>query len=257
MAKNSSFYPYAERYAVNRGMPEKGRPRDEILAELREISGTTVLVYDQTCAAEKRRRRKRGTFPDPPRRLFINEAVCEGCGDCSLQSNCLAVVPVETALGRKRAIDQSACNKDYSCLKGFCPSFVTVHGGRPRRGTALAEGAGSAQETLLPEPALPALERPYGIVVTGVGGTGELFCRGLGRETDDSEVRLMGDQDRSRSVADRGGEIREVGAVGAADLNQFRTRRCHHIGQAERAADLDQLPSGDDHLVVGGVGPEQ
>jgi indolepyruvate ferredoxin oxidoreductase len=143
---------------------------DRVQRELREVEGTTVLVYDQTCAAEKRRRRKRGLFPDPAKRVFINEAVCEGCGDCGVKSNCLAVAPLETALGRKRVIDQSACNKDFSCLKGFCPSFVTVHGGRPRRGQAAV--AGDADAFALPEPALPALSRTYGIVVTGVGGTG-------------------------------------------------------------------------------------
>jgi indolepyruvate ferredoxin oxidoreductase len=143
---------------------------DRVQRGLREVEGTTVLIYDQTCAAEKRRRRKRGQFPDPARRVFINEAVCEGCGDCGVKSNCLAVVPMETTLGRKRAIDQSACNKDFSCLKGFCPSFVTVHGGRPRRGRAIGAAAGDGPA--LPEPALPSLERAYGIVVTGVGGTG-------------------------------------------------------------------------------------
>jgi indolepyruvate ferredoxin oxidoreductase len=143
---------------------------DRVQRELREIDGTTVIIYDQTCAAEKRRRRKRGTFPDPPKRVFINEAVCEGCGDCGAKSNCLAVVPLETELGRKRAIDQSACNKDFSCLKGFCPSFVTVHGGRPRRGRATRAHPDDARE--LPPPPQPALERPYGILVTGVGGTG-------------------------------------------------------------------------------------
>ena len=147
---------------------------DKVQRELRDIEGTTILVYDQTCAAEKRRRRKRGTFPDPAKRVFINEAVCEGCGDCGQKSNCLAVVPLETELGRKRAVDQSACNKDFSCLKGFCPSFVTVLGGRPRRGKASAADADEVTQVAaaLPEPIRPALNRPYGIVVTGVGGTG-------------------------------------------------------------------------------------
>ena len=109
---------------------------DDVQRELREWKGVSVLIYDQTCAAEKRRRRKRGTFPDPAKRVFINQAVCEGCGDCSVQSNCLSVTPVETEFGPKRAIDQSSCNKDFSCLNGFCPSFVTVEGGGVRKGKA-------------------------------------------------------------------------------------------------------------------------
>jgi len=141
---------------------------DTVQRELREIPGTTVLVYDQTCAAEKRRRRKRGTFPDPQKRVVINELVCEGCGDCSVKSNCLSVVPVETEFGRKRAIDQSSCNKDYSCTKGFCPSFVTVEGGTLRKKKSVVKEVMST----LPAPQLPALDRPYGIMVTGVGGTG-------------------------------------------------------------------------------------
>ena len=134
------------------------------------IPGVTAIVYDQTCAAEKRRRRKRGRFPDPPKRVFINDLVCEGCGDCSKTSNCVSVVPVETEHGRKRAIDQSSCNKDYSCVEGFCPSFVTVHGGslKTRAISDLSEDALPP----LPEPARPALDQPYGILVTGVGGTG-------------------------------------------------------------------------------------
>jgi indolepyruvate ferredoxin oxidoreductase len=143
---------------------------DAVQRELRDIEGLTVLIYDQTCAAEKRRRRKRGKFPDPPERVFINDAVCEGCGDCSDKSNCIAVLPVETELGRKRRIDQSNCNKDFSCLKGFCPSFVTVRGATPRK-----LGGLTANDSLfanLPEPKAQPLERPYGILVTGVGGTG-------------------------------------------------------------------------------------
>ena len=141
---------------------------DAVQRRLREIPGVTVLVYDQTCAAEKRRRRKRGRYPDPARRVVINERVCEGCGDCGVKSNCLSIVPVETEFGRKRAIDQSSCNKDFSCLKGFCPSFVTVEGGALRKRLPVAAEAWGA----LPEPVLPALDRPWGILVTGVGGTG-------------------------------------------------------------------------------------
>jgi len=143
---------------------------DAVQRELRDIEGLTVLIYDQTCAAEKRRRRKRGKFPDPPERVFINDAVCEGCGDCSDKSNCIAVLPVETELGRKRRIDQSNCNKDFSCLKGFCPSFVTVRGATPRKLGGLAANDGLFAG--LPEPTSPPLERPYSILVTGVGGTG-------------------------------------------------------------------------------------
>ena len=143
---------------------------DAVQRELREVAGVTALVYDQTCAAEKRRRRKRGKFPDPDRRSFINTRVCEGCGDCSTKSNCVSVTPVETEFGRKRAIDQTSCNKDFSCQNGFCPSFVSVMGGKLRKATGNAtrdDVFGS-----LPEPTLPALPRPHSIVVAGVGGTG-------------------------------------------------------------------------------------
>ena len=143
----------------------------KVQQELREIPGVTVLVYDQTCAAEKRRRRKRNQFPNPPKRLVINDLVCEGCGDCGVKSNCVSLVPLETEFGRKRAIDQSSCNKDYSCNNGFCPSFVTVHGGSLRK-------AGTVKPNIelfpaLVEPDLPSLEDGvYSIIVTGVGGTG-------------------------------------------------------------------------------------
>ena len=147
---------------------------DRIQREMREIKGTTVIIYDQTCATEKRRRRKRGTMVDPAVRVMINEEVCEGCGDCGVQSNCLSVEPLETPLGRKRTINQSTCNKDTSCLKGFCPSFVTVEGGQLKKkaSSQAAPAASPASLGALPEPALPDLTHPWGMVVAGVGGTG-------------------------------------------------------------------------------------
>ena len=148
---------------------------DAVQRRLREIAGVTVLIYEQTCAAEKRRRRKKGELVDPARRLFINERVCEGCGDCTVQSNCVAVQPLETPLGRKRKIDQSSCNKDYSCAQGFCPSFVGVLGGRLRKRTgALGSDASEFLQRVdaLPRPAPHAWTGPYDLLVTGVGGTG-------------------------------------------------------------------------------------
>jgi indolepyruvate ferredoxin oxidoreductase len=169
VTEDTSKYPIGTNWAPGVDI----RPREEldsVQRDLRELSGTTVLLYDQTCAAEKRRRRKRGAYPDPDRRVFINAEVCEGCGDCSKTSNCLSVLPLETSLGRKRQIEQSSCNKDYSCLQGFCPSFVTVHGGRLRRNEGRPDGAEPWPD--LPEPSLPDLASPYGIMITGVGGTG-------------------------------------------------------------------------------------
>jgi indolepyruvate ferredoxin oxidoreductase len=157
------------------------RHRDELDAvqrELREVPGLTVLIYDQTCAAEKRRRRKRGLYPDPATRVFINDAVCESCGDCSEQSSCISVQPLETELGRKRRIDQSSCNKDFSCLKGFCPSFVTVRGGTPRKLQISDSDAGSAFARLA-LPAMRALDQPYGIVIAGIGGSGVMTLGAL------------------------------------------------------------------------------
>ncbi|RRW36336.1 indolepyruvate ferredoxin oxidoreductase family protein [Ectopseudomonas oleovorans] len=145
------------------------RELDAVQRELREVKGVSVILYDQTCATEKRRRRKRGKMVDPAKRAFINPAVCEGCGDCSVKSNCLSVLPLETELGRKREIDQSACNKDFSCLEGFCPSFVTVHGGGLRKPEAVGL---SALFIALPEPKQPALSRPWNILLPGVGGSG-------------------------------------------------------------------------------------
>ncbi|WP_068808657.1 indolepyruvate ferredoxin oxidoreductase family protein [Thauera phenolivorans] len=151
------------------------RHRDEletVQRELRELPAVTAIIYDQTCAAEKRRRRKRGTFSDPAQRVVINELVCEGCGDCSDKSNCMSVAAVETEFGRKRTIDQSSCNKDFSCVKGFCPSFVTVEGGRLRKGSAAGTAAAGFAELPLPQPQLPSTAAPWGILITGVGGTG-------------------------------------------------------------------------------------
>jgi indolepyruvate ferredoxin oxidoreductase len=144
---------------------------DAVQRELREKKGVSAIIYVQTCATEKRRRRKRNEFPDPPRRVLINEIVCEGCGDCSLKSNCLSVEPLETEFGRKRTINQSACNKDYSCLGGFCPSFVTVEGGRLKKGKA-ADPEGESEFPPLPEPPTPSLDRPFQVLVTGIGGMG-------------------------------------------------------------------------------------
>jgi indolepyruvate ferredoxin oxidoreductase len=145
---------------------------DSLQKMLREVSGCSVLIYDQTCATEKRRRRKRGLAVDPPKRVVINELVCEGCGDCSVQSNCLSVEPLETEFGRKRRINQNSCNKDYSCVQGFCPSFVTVEGGQFKGKQKSNSRPDPYQLPPLPEPTLPLSATPWGVVVAGVGGTG-------------------------------------------------------------------------------------
>ena len=169
-----------EKYAHITGLPvgiaiEHRDQLDRIQREFREIKGTSVIIYDQTCATEKRRRRKRGTLVDPAKRVVINELVCEGCGDCGVQSNCLSIEPLETEFGRKRQINQSTCNKDYSCVKGFCPSFVTVEGGQLKK-VAKGQGPSPFELGALPEPVLPSIEsvdgKVWGIVVAGVGGTG-------------------------------------------------------------------------------------
>jgi indolepyruvate ferredoxin oxidoreductase len=174
VSENPDAYPAAE---IAPGTKSAHRDQlDEVMKTLRKVKGASAIVFVQTCAAEKRRRRKRGIMVDPPRRVLINPAVCEGCGDCSVQSNCISVEPLETELGRKRTINQSTCNKDFSCLKGFCPSFVTVDGGMLRR-RAPAD-LGDIGD--LPEPtSRPALDRPYNIAVGGVGGTGVLTIGAL------------------------------------------------------------------------------
>jgi indolepyruvate ferredoxin oxidoreductase len=170
------------RYTDRSGLPamvslHDRQDMDAVQRDLREVQGCSVLIYDQTCAAEKRRRRKKGEFPDPNQRMFINEAVCEGCGDCGVQSNCTSILPLETEFGRKRTIDQSSCNKDYSCVKGFCPSFVTVEGGKLRKsktGTATTDDFGA-----IPEPQLPSCDSAYNILLNGIGGTGVITVGAL------------------------------------------------------------------------------
>jgi len=211
------------------------RHRDELDAvqrELRERPGVSALIYDQTCASEKRRRRKRNAYPDPAKRAVINEMVCEGCGDCSAKSNCLSVEPLETEFGRKRSINQSTCNKDFSCVKGFCPSFVTVEGGRLKKGKS---GATSSEETFaLPEPDLPTLQQSFGVLVTGIGGTGVITIgQILGMA-----AHLEG---KGVSVLDMSGLAQKYGAV------------MSHVKIAASAKDVHvaRLGTGDARLVIG------
>jgi len=212
------------------------RHRDELDAiqrELRASPGVTALIYDQTCAAEKRRRRKRGLYPDPARRVFINEAVCEGCGDCGVQSNCMSILPVETEFGRKRQIDQSSCNKDYSCLNGFCPSFITVEGGKVRKGKALEIDESAFPEP--PAPSLPDTAQPFGIMVTGVGGTGVVTIGaliGMAAHLDGKGVTVLD----MTGLAQKGGSV------------------FSHIRIADRPEDLHavRIAAGEADAVIGG-----
>src|SRR6185369_71407 len=193
----------------------------------------SALIYDQTCATEARRRRKRGKMPAIGQRVFINEAVCEGCGDCSVQSNCLAVVPVETIFGRKRQIDQSACNQDFSCLKGFCPSFVSVEGGRLRHGKAL-DLADDGQAPL-PDPQLPATETPWNLLVTGVGGMGVITLGAL--------IGMAAHLDgKGVSTLDMTGLAQKYGAVFS------------HLRIADRPEDIHaaRIATGEAHAILGG-----
>ncbi len=210
---------------------------DRVQRELREIKGCTALVYDQTCAAEKRRRRKRGTFPDPDKRAFINDLVCEGCGDCSVASNCISVQPLETKLGRKRRIDQSNCNKDFSCVKGFCPSFVTVHGAELRKAQTPVLGDADAVGPLLnalPRPALPQANHAYGILVTGIGGTGVVTIGallGMAAHIEGKAVTVMDDT----------GMAQKNGAV----ASHIR------IASSEEAIHSSRLPTASTDLLLG------
>ncbi len=176
---------------------------DSVQKELAGVPGVSVLIYDQTCAAEKRRRRKRGTFPDPVKRVIINEAVCEGCGDCGVVSNCVSVQPLETEFGRKRTIDQSSCNKDFSCVKGFCPSFVTVHGAEPKKGQAMAVEADISR---LPDPILPTIEHTYNVLIEGVGGTGIVTVGAILGMACHLEKKGVGLIDMA-GLAQKGGEV--------------------------------------------------
>ena len=209
--------------------------RDDLMAVqtgLADVPGLTVLIYDQTCAAEKRRRRKRGQFPDPDKRVVINELVCEGCGDCGVQSNCVSVQPLETEWGRKRTIDQSSCNKDFSCLKGFCPSFVTVEGAKLKRGKGVDA---PADLPALPEPAQPAIAQTYSIIVTGVGGTGIVTIGGVLGMAAHLEGKGVG-------IIDQAGLAQKGGAVYS------------HIRIAKKAEDIHaiRVAAGECDLVLGG-----
>ncbi|MBZ4038132.1 indolepyruvate ferredoxin oxidoreductase family protein [Novilysobacter selenitireducens] len=204
---------------------------DDVQKRLREVRGTSVLIYDQTCATEKRRRRKRGKMVDPQKRVVVNSLVCEGCGDCGKKSFCVSVLPKETEFGRKRDIDQSNCNKDYSCVNGFCPSFVTVEGGRLRK----QKGSTAADRLAnLPMPVLPALERPWNILITGVGGTGVVTIGAL--------LGMAGHlEGRGSSVLDQTGLAQKGGAVTT------------HIRIAKTPADIHavRIAAGEADLVLG------
>jgi indolepyruvate ferredoxin oxidoreductase len=211
---------------------------DAVQRALTEVPGTSVLIYDQTCAAEKRRRRKRGAFPDPLKRVVINDLVCEGCGDCGVKSNCVSVQPLESEWGRKRIIDQSSCNKDYSCLKGFCPSFVTVHGATLKKGESVAMPASWAP---LPEPTLPLTNHPYSVIVTGVGGTGIVTIGAILGMAAHLEGKGVG-------VIDMAGLAQKGGAVYSHIRIANTLEDIHAIRVAAQGADL---VLGGDIVVVG------
>jgi len=207
------------------------RDLDSVQRELREFKGVSVIIYDQTCATEKRRRRKRGTLKDLDKRVMINPAVCEGCGDCGVKSGCLSVLPKETAQGRKREIDQNACNKDFSCVEGFCPSFVTVHGGKLRKPSLPTQVAAFVQ---LPEPQLPSLDKPFNILLPGVGGTGVTTVGAMLGYA----ANLEG---KGCSVLDQAGLAQKFGPV------------VSHIRIAARQEDLFavRIAAGEAHLLLG------
>jgi indolepyruvate ferredoxin oxidoreductase len=204
---------------------------DAVQREFREIEGCTALIYDQTCAAEKRRRRKRGQLPDPDKRVVINSEICEGCGDCGVQSNCLSVLPKETERGRKRQIDQSSCNKDFSCIRGFCPSFVTVKGGTLRKAAGL-DATPPADN--LPEPVTPIISKPYNILLTGVGGTGVVTVSALLGMAGHLEEKGVG-------VLDQIGLAQKFGAV----MSHIR------IAPSQDQIHTVRIPAGETDLLIG------
>lgn len=212
---------------------------DAVQRELREVKGVSVLIYDQVCAAEKRRRRKTGESPEPSERLFINDAVCEGCGDCGEQSNCTSLLPLETELGRKRMIDQSSCNKDYSCLKGFCPSFVTVTGGTPKK--AKLTRTTDIHTVTLPDPVLASCDKPYNILINGIGGTGVITIGAL--------LGMAGHlEGKGVSVLDMTGMSQKNGSVTshvriAATPESIRAQRIA-TGEADLVLGCDMLTTG-------------
>ncbi len=205
---------------------------DAVQKRLREIKGVSILIYDQTCATEKRRRRKRGKLEDPKKRVFINSLVCEGCGDCGVKSFCVSVLPKDTEYGRKREIDQSGCNKDYSCVKGFCPSFVTVHGGGLKKRTG---SAGAVDFDALPMPAFATdLAQPWNVLVTGIGGTGVVTIGAL----IGMAAHLEG---KGSTVLDQTGLAQKGGAV-----------TCHlRIARAPDGIHAVRIAAGEADLVLG------
>lgn len=231
---------YAGRFKFPEGATVHHREDlDEVQRRLREVKGVSVLIYDQTCAAEKRRRRKRGTFPDPDRRVIINELVCEGCGDCGVKSNCVSVQPVETEFGRKRRIDQSSCNKDFSCVEGFCPSFVTVHGGKLKK---LAGVAGDMDPLDgVPEPELFPIDKGWSGVVDGIGGTGVVTIGAILAMAAHLEGRGVGVIDMA-GLAQKGGAVFSNLRMAAtpADIRSIRVS----AGEADLVLGCDLVVTG-------------
>ena len=221
--------PRREDFPKDVGWHERAE-MDAVQKSLTSVEGVSAILYIQTCAAEKRRRRKRGQFPDPDQRVFINTDVCEGCGDCGVQSNCVSIVPVETELGRKRAIDQSSCNKDFSCLKGFCPSFVTLEGATVKKATGQ-----DIDLPDLPAPTLPAIDGTHNVVITGVGGTGVVTIGALLAQAAQIDGKGAGMMEMA-GLAQKGGAVHI------------------HVRLAEKPDDISaiRVATGEAHALIGG-----